>query len=98
MLKRLGEAIGRRTATAAPQDQGRLASGRSANAATRRPALPPRSILSSEFRYVSADNTDVAKTFSRIRWERERNGEVERRVTVPPLVVDYVLPIVRAVR
>lgn len=46
-----------------------MADARSVDAAANRSALPPRSILSQEFRYIDAAHTDVAATFRRIRRE-----------------------------
>lgn len=33
---------------------------------------PTKSILDKSFRYTSAMNTDIQKTFARFRWEQQR--------------------------
>jgi hypothetical protein len=49
-----------------------------------------KSLLDPSFRYVNAANTDVRRTFDRVRWERARAGQAERRVRIPTLVVDRI--------
>lgn len=41
---------------------------------------PPKRLTDPSFRYTSAGNTDIRKTFERIRWEMKRAGIVEKRV------------------
>lgn len=58
--------------------------------------MKPPSLLDPAFRYTQAPDTDLRKTFARIRWEMAKAGIEPRVVKMPTLVAD-VLPIVRRV-
>lgn len=51
------------------------------------PTIP---ITDPRFRYRDSANTDIRKTFARVRWERERAGKLETREFVGTLEVDVV--------
>lgn len=51
---------------------------------------PTRSILSPAFKYVNAANTDIARTFAKVRWEMARAGKRQRVLNVGTLVVGRV--------
>lgn len=53
--------------------------------------VPMKSILDSSFRYTTSFNTDLAKTFARIR--REHRQEAEKRSTAEALA--KITPIAR---
>jgi hypothetical protein len=51
---------------------------------------PTHSILDPAFRYVPAAESDIRKTFDRIKWQMARAGKQPRRINVGTLVVGRV--------
>lgn len=58
---------------------GRVADSRSTDDEKRTAKVPPKSILSRDFRYVNSANTSVRRTFDRIRREQKAEKEALSR-------------------
>jgi hypothetical protein len=69
----MGDLFRRSSRTDKPETQERMVTGGSTNTPANRAKMPERSILSKDFVYENSMNTDVSRTFARIK--REQRGK-----------------------